>query len=48
MMLSKRAVLLNRQQVRSFSIFGNMFGGHKKEETAAEINDDKKDQNIEA
>ena len=34
MLLSKRAVMLSRQQTRSFGIFGNLFG---KDETAVEV-----------
>ena len=42
MMLSKRAILLSRQQVRTFGIFGKMFGGQKKDETTAvDMSDDK-------
>ena len=40
MLLSKRALMLSRQQTRSFGIFGNLFGGSKKEETAVENKDE--------
>jgi len=40
MLLSKRALMLSRQQSRSFGIFGNLFGGSKKDETAVEIKED--------
>ena len=49
MLLSKRALMLSRQQTRSFGIFGNLFGS--KDETAVEVKEgaaQQEDQNIEA